>query len=277
MAFNQKKYFTLSIIPAQKHHYHELSPETQAKLGALPHGFTRFWIDRFPRLMSHSYHALQSCAKEHVFNVYYATEYMFSKPNYFYEITEDFRPFLDNSNKQRDSPKRYNNSNNKDYRYKGMDYPNFASDRMRQSKKGTYNFHRNYQPIQRVLPGNDTEITRSSDDSTRSVEPRLTATNDCNVWKIDNVRDKSNIENIPRMDKQINDVPKQMVDDRVPHMADDKPQKLAEKKTQKIVAKTRVQEEQDGTGNIIRSDDNNAIDGFTKVRHRKRQKSESQN
>lgn len=225
--------------------------------------------------MSHSYHALQSCAKEHVFNVYFATEYIFSKPNYFYEITEDFRPFLDNSNKQRDSPKRYNNSNNKEYRYKGVDYPNFSSDRMRQSKKGTYNFHRNYQPIQRIVTGNDTEITRSSDDSTRSFEPRLTAANDCNVWKIDNVRDKSNIENMPRMDKQTNDVPKQLDDNKMPHVTDDnKPQKIADKKAQKIATKAKIQDDQDSSGNIFRNDED-GTDGFTKVRNRKRQKSES--
>ena len=81
---------------------------------------------------------------------------MFSKPRYFYEETEDFKPF-DMGQKQRDSPKRYT--------YKGMNYPNFVMNRkpvqklqnyapmnggdgnqnagnyMRGTKKGSYNFH----------------------------------------------------------------------------------------------------------------------------------------
>lgn len=82
---------------------------------------------------------------------------MFSKPRYFYEETEDFKPF-DMGQKQRDSPKRFT--------YKPMNYPNFVMNRkpvqklqnyapmnggdgnqnagnyLRGTKKGSYNFHR---------------------------------------------------------------------------------------------------------------------------------------
>lgn len=134
----------------------------------MPHSFMRYWIDRFPRLLSHSYHALESCSPEPTFSCYYpSTCYVFSKPRYFYEETEDFKPF-DTGSKSRDSPKRY---------YKPQNYPNFVMTRKpvqksqnnygmmnsgditnqptytRASKKGAYNFHRsndqnNYKPEQ---------------------------------------------------------------------------------------------------------------------------------
>lgn len=109
-------------------------------------------------MVSHSYHALQSCCNEPIFSGYYPKNYVFSKPNYFYEETEDFKPF-DGNPKARDSPKRFN----QDYRYKPMNYPNFVMDRRpgsksqnsvmmndgnsppnynRTIKKGSYNFHR---------------------------------------------------------------------------------------------------------------------------------------
>lgn len=124
----------------------------------------RYWIDRFPRLLSHSYHALQSCCNEPIFSGYYPQNYAYTKPNYFYEETEDFKPF-DGGQKprdNRDSPKRYN----QEYRYKPMNYPNFVMDRKSgqkipnsgmmgdpgnynrtnnynsNTKKGSYNFHR---------------------------------------------------------------------------------------------------------------------------------------
>lgn len=144
----------------QKHHYHELTAEMQTKLGALPNGFTSYWIDRFPRLLSHSYHALRNYSNEHSFHSYYATEFYFSKPQYFYEVTEDFVP-TEPSKYQRDSPKKYV----KDYRYKQNDnglggiggggtnskqFPkpfgsgdNNNSNYTKTNKKGSYNFHRN--------------------------------------------------------------------------------------------------------------------------------------
>lgn len=97
----------------------------------------KYWIDRFPRLLSHAYFALQSCSDEPIFSGYFPTGFVFSKPNYFYEETEDFKPF-DLGSKVRDSPKRYV----QDYRYKPMNYPNFVMERKPMSKKGSYNFHR---------------------------------------------------------------------------------------------------------------------------------------
>lgn len=79
MAFNQ--WLNLSF---QKHHYHELEPEIQQIMGNIPHNFTYYWIGKFPRLLSHSYHALERCSHEPSFQHYYAQDVVFSKPDYFY-------------------------------------------------------------------------------------------------------------------------------------------------------------------------------------------------
>lgn len=119
----------------------------QSILGALPTAFTSYWISRFPRLLSHSYHALQLCSTEHSFLSYYSRAYFFSKPQYFYEETEDFVP-TEQSKPIRDSPKRYFkykandnffSSNGTITRTFGQRFENFT----RSNKKGAYNFHRN--------------------------------------------------------------------------------------------------------------------------------------
>lgn len=131
----------------------------QSKLGALPNEFTSYWIERFPHLLSHSYHALQNYSNEHSFVAYYAKEFAFPKPQYFYEVTEDFIP-TEPAKFQRDSPKKYA----KDYRYKQNDNGNAGgtinksysklfgsgdnniSNYTKTNKKGSYNFHRNSNP-----------------------------------------------------------------------------------------------------------------------------------
>lgn len=52
-------------------------------LGSIPHNFTHYWINKFPRLLSHSYHALERCSHEPSFQYYYAQNGVFSKPEYF--------------------------------------------------------------------------------------------------------------------------------------------------------------------------------------------------
>lgn len=149
-------------------------------LGALPTSFTKYWIDRFPRIISHSYHSLESCSGDPTFAGYYPIGYKFSKPNYFYEITDDFKPF-DGTMKNRESPKRYNN------RFRSMEYANFVMDRkssgksintgpgllgdptqyFRTYKKGAYNFPRNLPNITNGLKNIISEITRSDDNPRR--------------------------------------------------------------------------------------------------------------
>lgn len=170
----------------------------------------RYWIDRFPRLLSHSYHALQSCCNEPIFSKYYPQNYAFSKPNYFYEETEDFKPF-DGGQKprdNRDSPKRYN----QEYRYKPMNYPNFVMDRKPTSKlpnsaimnmgdsanytrtnnkKGSYNFHRVWlnEPNNFKTEQNDTSQSEEIGRPTENAESPF-------------VRDESSAESIDKNEPQ---------------------------------------------------------------------------
>lgn len=241
-----------------------------------------------------------------MFSVYYTTEFTFTEPKYFNEITEDFRPFLENGIKlQRDSPKRYvSNAGNRDYRYKGMDYANFTSDRIRPSKKGAYNFIRtSVSNHQQIFRANDTEITRATDDwhaekrLESNIELKTTIVNDSNLWKLDNIRDKLHLDKSPRLDTRkmeiapiLNDLKisdnktsQSVGDDRKPleekkPVYDKKLQKIDDKKSQKPIEKKEKQsaDNSGGTGKIGKDNDKD-IDGFTKVRNRKRQKSESQN
>ncbi|XP_019557207.3 serine/threonine-protein kinase/endoribonuclease IRE1 [Aedes albopictus] len=81
----------LRALRNKKHHYHELTPDVQEALGTIPHQFTQYWINRFPHLLSHAYHALADCSHEPIFHAYYNDEvkYRFSKPAYFDEEGND--------------------------------------------------------------------------------------------------------------------------------------------------------------------------------------------
>lgn len=101
---------------------------------------------------------------------------MFSKPSYFHEETEDFKPFDGGSMKARDSPKRYKN-----FQYKPMDYPNFVMDRRpgaklqnnndntsntlnytKATKKGSYNFHNKSNGNVQPTTNNNTNTNNTS-------------------------------------------------------------------------------------------------------------------
>ncbi|ALC47341.1 Ire1 [Drosophila busckii] len=73
----------LRALRNKKHHYHELTPEAQELLGSIPHEFTNYWVERFPQLISHAYHAFSICSNEPVFKPYYSAGYHFSRPWYF--------------------------------------------------------------------------------------------------------------------------------------------------------------------------------------------------
>lgn len=131
----------------------------QSLLGAIPVDFTDYWISRFPRVLSHSYHALELCSKENAFLAYYPKSYIFSKPDYFYEHTEDFVP-TELPKIVRDSPKRFNKDNrynkyNGERRASPNDIENIGQNFrgfnkappgfenfVKTNKKGAYNFHR---------------------------------------------------------------------------------------------------------------------------------------
>lgn len=57
----------------------------QQLLGSIPSDFTKYWLSRFPLLLSHSYHAFSMCAQEPIFSSYYKVNatYSFTRPDYF--------------------------------------------------------------------------------------------------------------------------------------------------------------------------------------------------
>lgn len=73
----------------KKHHYHELTEDVQNMLGSIPNEFTNYWIDKFPSLISHVYHAFSICSMEKAFNPYYQANYHFSRPHYFENVDSE--------------------------------------------------------------------------------------------------------------------------------------------------------------------------------------------
>ncbi|CAG2108280.1 unnamed protein product [Medioppia subpectinata] len=64
----------LRAMRNKRHHYRELTPEVQQSLGAIPKQFVEYWDSRYPRLLIHSYIALQMCRNEDIFDAYYRTD-----------------------------------------------------------------------------------------------------------------------------------------------------------------------------------------------------------
>lgn len=134
---------------------------------------------------------------------------MFTKPRYFYEETEDFKPF-DTGSKSRDSPKRFN--------YKPMNYPNFVMNRKpaqksqnydyksinmndgnpntnytRATKKGSYNFHRFFNNDQNSYKPTDSAENTKWFDNSNSVEI-IRGNGDGNVKPFERVEIEEKIE-----------------------------------------------------------------------------------
>nr|XP_045015142.1 serine/threonine-protein kinase/endoribonuclease IRE1-like isoform X2 [Jaculus jaculus] len=64
----------LRAMRNKKHHYRELPGEVQETLGSLPDDFVRYFTSRFPRLLSHTYQAMELCSRERLFQPYYFHE-----------------------------------------------------------------------------------------------------------------------------------------------------------------------------------------------------------
>lgn len=61
----------LRAIRNKRNHYHELDPKLQNALGKIPNEFVHYFTSKFPRLIIHSYIALQCCQSEDPFQNYY--------------------------------------------------------------------------------------------------------------------------------------------------------------------------------------------------------------
>ncbi|XP_023221342.1 serine/threonine-protein kinase/endoribonuclease IRE1-like [Centruroides sculpturatus] len=61
----------LRAMRNKKHHYRELNEDLQLSLGSIPNQFVNYFTSRFPRLLIHTYLAMQCCKSETVFQKYY--------------------------------------------------------------------------------------------------------------------------------------------------------------------------------------------------------------
>ncbi|KAL4240931.1 Serine/threonine-protein kinase/endoribonuclease IRE1 [Mactra antiquata] len=61
----------LRAMRNKKHHYRELPEEVKNSLGSVPDQFVTYFTSRFPRLLIHTYNALECCSHERVFQQYY--------------------------------------------------------------------------------------------------------------------------------------------------------------------------------------------------------------
>ncbi|KAG8234700.1 hypothetical protein J437_LFUL014316 [Ladona fulva] len=67
----------LRALRNKKHHYRELSPAAQMKLGSIPDEFVSYWIKKFPLLLPHAWHAMLCVKDEPIFRQYYDKNYQF--------------------------------------------------------------------------------------------------------------------------------------------------------------------------------------------------------
>uniref|UniRef100_A0A1B6MTN9 non-specific serine/threonine protein kinase n=1 Tax=Graphocephala atropunctata TaxID=36148 RepID=A0A1B6MTN9_9HEMI len=70
----------LRALRNKRHHFRELSSEAQRLLGMPADSFTRYWTDRFPLLLPHSWVAMQCVRHEPLFLSYYRGDYTFPSP-----------------------------------------------------------------------------------------------------------------------------------------------------------------------------------------------------
>uniref|UniRef100_U5ELH4 non-specific serine/threonine protein kinase n=1 Tax=Corethrella appendiculata TaxID=1370023 RepID=U5ELH4_9DIPT len=148
----------LRALRNKYHHYHELSYETQKALGSIPNEFTRYWINRFPYLVSHSYHALERCSNESQFKKYYKNNqsYKFTKPQYFNDCDNDnyeLMQYYEQNGKlsvSSKSPKRDNrrysgnnsSNNNNNTNINSENGNNKTNQNNNKNRRGAYNFNR---------------------------------------------------------------------------------------------------------------------------------------
>jgi len=72
----------LRALRNKRHHYRELDEDLQKSLGGIPDEFCRYFTSRFPRLLIHSYIAMQDYKAEDIFSEFYdqtiSREFMWS-------------------------------------------------------------------------------------------------------------------------------------------------------------------------------------------------------
>jgi Ribonuclease 2-5A len=128
-------------------------------LGTPPSDFVKYWIHRFPYLISHTFHAMESCSKEASFRRYYCPTFTFAKPDYLFDEDLDNEELRDIYEVARGL---YNKSPKKENRQPSAN-GNFNKT-VTPSKRGTYNFNSTNNQNQ---PINSAFITREEMMGTR--------------------------------------------------------------------------------------------------------------
>uniref|UniRef100_A0A336M6W9 non-specific serine/threonine protein kinase n=1 Tax=Culicoides sonorensis TaxID=179676 RepID=A0A336M6W9_CULSO len=159
----------LRALRNKKHHYHELSYDVQQALGTVPTEFTRYWISKFPHLVSHCYHALQIVSEENIFKSYYHPDYLFTRHSYLmshdYDNVKLISFYENNLKNASKSPKRVKNGGNQAQNQQDLKRSPYLprkenqENKSPQNKRGMYNFKR-YSPEENGLTEVPVFITR---------------------------------------------------------------------------------------------------------------------
>lgn len=195
----------LRAVRNKRHHYHELTEDVQKILGAIPHEFTNYWIQRFPHLLSHTYHSLSICSHENPFRSYYDPHYKFTRPEYFYRKTDDVE-FVDSPKIiAKNAPPGANSGNasaGNSPAKKQQDNTPKDNKVQKQNRKGVYNFRRNqndnfanFDPPNRMgMQPDDSGYGNFNRFRNRSsnFRPRPTQTIENFVWRIPKSDDAQN-------------------------------------------------------------------------------------
>ncbi|XP_030373454.1 serine/threonine-protein kinase/endoribonuclease IRE1 isoform X1 [Scaptodrosophila lebanonensis] len=129
----------LRALRNKKHHYHELTSEAQELLGCIPHEFTNYWVDKFPQLISHTYHAFSICSNEPIFRPYYNAGYHFSRPWYF-DADDALFPMLMHDPKP--MPRQGPMGSPKPKMPRTPERPQHQQQQQLKQRKGVYNFRK---------------------------------------------------------------------------------------------------------------------------------------
>lgn len=65
------------MLNLQKHHYRELSDTVRKILGKIPDQFIAYWMNKFPKLLLHTWLAMQCIRNEDLFRRYYCNSFTF--------------------------------------------------------------------------------------------------------------------------------------------------------------------------------------------------------
>lgn len=65
------------LLNLQKHHYRELSNTVREILGKIPDQFIAYWMNKFPKLLLHTWLAMQCIRHEDLFRRYYCNSFTF--------------------------------------------------------------------------------------------------------------------------------------------------------------------------------------------------------